>query len=169
MNFYRLNAELTAVLRTIEDGGELTDDVLAAVQAIEASNPDCIDNLCRLIRETTVAAIASRGESAWFTNRARQQENATGRFKQLLLQRMLLLGLQGTSTPLFSVDVRKGPPKLVVPDGFDPVLLVDGWDRFIRAKYELDSEEMKRAIKANDPVPPRFSLVQDDYVKISPR
>jgi len=170
MNFYRLNAELTALIRTIEDGEELTPELIAAVDAFNVKSPDAIESLCTCIREMNARATVNRSEAAWFTTAARRQEGASETFKELLLNHMLLMKLKDAKTERFSVTVQKGPPKLIVPAGFEPVQFIGTeYAGYVVTSHALDKDKVKTALKEGTEVPGGFKIAQDPYVKVAPR
>jgi hypothetical protein len=99
-----------------EAGGELSPDMLARLDALEAAPPRKVDAICALISEHNAAADAFEAESRRLSERARAQRSAADRLKSYLLANLIALGRDKVKGERFVASVREAAmPKIAWP------------------------------------------------------
>lgn len=131
MKLYELGGEWKTIEAELEaNGGEVTPELAARMEAIEESLSEKIDRYYRLIRNAESAADALKAEAKALTERAKGFESTADGIKAHLLEGLQALGHPvGAANKLLTPDgthhvyLAENPPSVVVPEGFDVATL----------------------------------------------
>ncbi len=114
---YAIDTALLTLLARLDDDGELTDDPLAAIDALAMERNDKIDGICRHVRERETRAAAIQAEIDRLLMAKRTEENAVDRLKGFIKESMQKLGEKKIKTPLFTVWWQaNGQPTATIED-----------------------------------------------------
>lgn len=176
MTHYRLMNEFLFLLRSIEEGGELTDEQLVAAEMLGNHElPALMNQYAALLRELTMGEANARQEAAWFTGRARGCARSAEILKGRMVSLMRAFQQDVVETNTFRVKLCVSPPSVVPPgDDFKVENLVGSkWEGLVaKVEYKLDAKSVKEMWEqgGNDALPPGLAVKSDgNYVKITPR
>jgi len=168
MNPYRLRNELLVIVRQIEDGGELTPELLAEIAALESDFERAVENYAKLITGENWSATMLRQEAAIMTNKARQHEEAAVRLKEALHTLMTLQGSDRVKTDLFAVGIYQSPPSAAVRPDVDLERLPEEYVRVVKSpNLQKILEDHRNGV----PLPDDLVVVNtgSTHIKIRPR
>lgn len=116
MNLYDLSdqfAELDACFE--ENGGELTPELEARLEALQGTREQKIDGLCYVIRNRQARAEARKAEAERFSKLAKVDQNTADRLKRYLLGWLQFMGTKRVETDTFVVrEQTNGRPTVIV-------------------------------------------------------
>lgn len=168
MNPYRLRNEHLAIVRQIEDGGEVTPEILAQIEALDTDFEKLVETYAKLVTGENWSAVMLRGEAAIMTSKARQHEQAAERFKQALHDLLTLRETKRVSTDLFVVSVDKSPPSASVKADVEVDALPEQYVRVVKTpNLQKILEDHRNGV----PLPEDLVEVKtgNTHIKIRPR
>jgi len=169
MNIYRLNTELSTLLSSLSEDGELTTAQLAACESLTGEIPIAVDQLCRMIRQAGAIATLHKSEANWFMQRARQQAGIEQTCKTYLYNLLDIASINQIQTAGFRVSLSMSPPSVKVDDSFEPASLIGVADDLIETKTHLLSSKVHDRYKAGVGLPDGVSIVTTNrHVRIAP-
>lgn len=161
LKLYELADEFRRIGEAIEAAdGEVSDGLLAELEAIEAALPEKCDSVATIVREREASARALREEADRLTMRARADEGAAARLKGYLKSSLEAAGLTSVKGARFTVGVQNNPVSIRWPG--DPDSIPDGFRRVV---FSLDGEAAKSAHKAGE-LPAAFEVHQGTHLRI---
>lgn len=146
MKLYEISNQLL-VLQTMLETAENPDDIQCAMdtlESVELEFQDKADNIIKLIKNLEAEAKAIDEEKARLDKRSKSLKNNVANLKEYLFKEMKRLEKVKVKTDLFTVSIRKNPPKLVVAD--ENKIPNEFWV----VKTEVDNSKLKEAIKFDE-------------------
>jgi hypothetical protein len=158
---YEMTNEYLNLLTMIDtEDGEVTPDIMLAINAIDEQVATKVENICKLINSAKATAECCRLESARLADRKRRLENFQKQAKSWIMEHMVLTGEVKVQTPLFTVSRCKSPESIEVTD-MD--LIPTDFDR--EQKREVDRSMLLKALKEGRFVP-GCDIVQGEHIRI---
>jgi hypothetical protein len=158
--------ELPAAFRELDDAieeaeGELTEDLMARLDNLEANLADKVDALAALVRERDGKARFFADESADLARKARVQRHAADRLRDYLRRHLEALGLDGVQGARFTVAVQdNGTPSIRWSGPPDRLP-----DEFARVERSLDPAAARAALQ-DGRLPEGFDVVRGRHLRI---
>jgi hypothetical protein len=152
----------------IEDGGEVTPEVLARIDALEEDFERLVENYAKMIAGENWTATMLRQEAAVMVAKARAHEEAENRLKKALHDLLTLRGADRVATDLFVVAINKSPPSAAVKDG---VTVDDLPEEYVRVTKAPNLQKILEDHRNGVPLPDGLVEVKtgNTHVKIRPR
>jgi hypothetical protein len=171
VTLYELAEAYRAAMKmTDETGGEITDEIQKAFDAIEGPLAAKFDAYASLIREAEATAKVDkaradcyRDEVEFYGDRAKASQRKADSLKARLLDTLVALGKTEGKGDVFKIKVMEATTPTIRFLG-DPR---DIPEAYRRTKIELDADKVKATIMAYGSVPEGFSAVKSKYIKIS--
>ena len=161
-NLYTLHAEVRNILAAVEDGGgELTDELLARIDAITGSIESTLDAYGALVREAESRVAARQAEIDRLAAANKTDANAARRFREHLLAVMTLAGTRKIRTALFQAWIQASPPSAtctVDPEQLPP--------EFRRVRIEADRTAALAHWKDTGQAPEGFEILQSEHLRL---
>ncbi len=146
MKLYEISNQLL-VLQTMLETAENPDDVqcvMDTLESVELEFQDKADNIIKLIKNLEAEAKAIDEEKKRLDKRSKSLNSNVANLKDYLFKEMKRLEKGKVKTDLFTVSIRKNPPKLVVSD--ENKIPNEFWI----VKTEVDNSKLKEAIKFDE-------------------
>lgn len=146
-SLYELTGEYKAVMAMAEDGETDPQVITDTLESIAGEIEVKADGYAKIIKMLDIQAKGIKSEEERLANMRKSLENNIARMKKSLETSMIETGNKKFKTPLFSFNIQKNPPTLVIDD-FDKIP-----EKFlIPQPAKIDNKELKDFIKDN-PVP----------------
>lgn len=145
MTLYELTAEYLEVLLLAEDP-DISEEVIAdTLEDIGFNIEDKADGYAMVIAQLNADVTALKAEENRIATRRRTIENNIDRMKRYLTGAMVATGKTKFKTDLFSFNVQKNPPKVVIDD---PSRIYDGF--LIPQEPKIDTVAIRNELKDPD-------------------
>lgn len=156
-----LNAAWQMIEEQAEEDGSFDARLKLILDAVQEEFNDKIDGCCRILAEFDRRNESCKAEMDRLKKRAQSITNRTESLKNYMLDAMRATGQSKVETDLFTVAIRKNPPKVEILDEDDIP------ERFIEIRTEevVRKKEIVEALKAGEEVP-GCSLVQGERLDI---
>ena len=146
-SLYEVTGEYKAVMEMAEDGETDPQVITDTLESIAGEIEVKADGYAKIIKMLDIQAKGIKSEEERLANMRKSLENNIARMKKSLETSMIETGNKKFKTPLFSFNIQKNPPNLVIDD-FDNIP-----DKFlIQQPPKIDNKLLKDFIKDN-PVP----------------
>lgn len=164
MNLYDMTAEYTAILRQIEEAdGEITDEQVAALEALGHSIEIKAENVAKFIRSLECEGMAQKAESDRLAAKARVTGNKVDRLKGYLMDCMRAAGRDKIKGDVLSVGIQKTAEH---PDVTDPKALPERfWRKPEAPPPEPDKKAIMDARKLGEDVP-GVTFSRTEFIRI---
>jgi hypothetical protein len=152
LRLYEIPIEFERIAQALEEsGGELTPEIQAAWEAIEAAGAEKVEATACVVKSMGLEAEALAAEIGRLQGRKESLESAQARLKSLLVPALEALGGK-VKTPRFTVyNQTRSTQAFELKPG------VNAWEldaRFYRVRDpELNKAALKDALKAGEPLP----------------
>lgn len=168
MNPYRLKIEIRDLVRQIEDGTEVTPEVLAQIEALETEFEAKVETYAKLVAGENLTASSLRQEAAIMLHRARHHETCAERFKQAAFDLLNAYKTDEVKTPLFKVTINASPPSADLRPGVTVDQLPGEYVRVTRVPH---LQKILEDHRAGVPLPADLVVVNTDnkHLRIRPK
>lgn len=169
MNVYRLNAEISTILSCIDGDGEIpSQEIVDAIDRLNASIPERIDTLYKVLRTAVASATALRNEVQYTLGKARRWESIQEFIKESIINVLKALNVQSFETELCRPVICKGPPVVEVAEGFDPAYLLGTvYHDLVKQEITLRGDVIKAAAKVGEILPNGIQVIEGKpYLRI---
>lgn len=147
---YELRAEYESVIREAEDdGGELTAERAARLDAIHDAAPEKVEAIGSVVRDYRLRAEALRAEARRLSLAAQECERFADSLSRYTLEHLKAMGLDRVDGVKFRARVQEGPEAVEV----GPEFWMEERGDYIRVQEEPDKEAIKVALKRGAAVP----------------
>lgn len=172
MKLYELPSEWAAIEDELyENGGELTEELSARIEALGATLEQKVDSYYRLIANSEATETALKAEAKKLTERAKVAETNATTFKTRL--QMALTGLgKGIGEKIYTADgthyaaLKENPPKVVVDESADVSKFEDRFKRLVPEKWEAEKTAIKDAFKAGEAIPEGVQVIRETSITV---
>lgn len=164
MTLYELTAEYYSLLLYAEDPETDPQTFADTLEGLGGEIEDKADGYAKVIAELNSEATKLKAEIDRLTARKRAIEQNVTRMKDSLKQAMLMTGKTKFKTDLFSFNIQKNPPRVVIDD---PTHIPEAY--LILQEPKVDTIGIKNALKSADEAPlweGIAHLEQDEGVRI---
>lgn len=128
MNLYDIQSEIQALLNSVDENGELPEDVFTQLEALDIAETVKIENIGLLIKNLNAEATAIKAEAKALDKRAASLDNNVESLKSYLVGYLTTSGCPKLSTPRVVLSIR--PSTAVIVD--DESLLADNYFKYKR-------------------------------------
>lgn len=164
MKLYELTNEWQLIeLHLTDTDGEITPDIQAALDTIEAELPQKVDGICSLMRHFLTRAAAAREESERLAKLAQARQNAGERLKAYLKTCLERMGQAKVETDRFKVRIQKNGQPSVKYNGLPEMLPT----KFQKVRIDVDNAALATAWKTGEALPPGVDVQQGTHLRIS--
>lgn len=161
LHLYEINDEIAAILASVDENGELTQEQADKLTAMEMAFDAKVEAVVKFIRSLDAEAKAYKAESDRLADLRRARENRAGWLKNYLADQMRQRNIQKAGTPMGGARIQAGPPRVDITDA---TLLPA---EFLVAQPPLvDKAKALTALKAGETVP-GAALVRGEFVKLT--
>lgn len=170
MNVYRLHAEITHILAKVEDDGEVpSDELLQAIDRLNASIPERVNTLYKVLRSAVASSTALRNEAQYAVGKARRWENLQDFVKECLKSLLRTLKVDSFETEICRITTCKGRPRVEVEEGFNLATLSQSkWAHLIETTHTLKAVDVHADVKMGRPLPEQIRIVEGEpYLRIT--
>lgn len=136
MNLYDIQSEIQALLNSVDENGELPEDVFTQLEALDIAETVKIENIGLLIKNLNAEATAIKAEAKALDKRAASLDNNVESLKSYLVGYLTQSGCPKLSTPRVVLSIR--PSTGVVVD--DESLLPGNYFKY---KKEISKSTIK--------------------------
>lgn len=152
--FRRIDDALT------ENGGEVTEELQAALDGLEYSLEGKVDAIAGLIREAQARAAAFSTEAVRLREKAQAEQNRAESLHGYLLTHLKAIGKDKVKGQIFSVSVRTASIPSITWDG-------EGSPPrdFQRVKVELDGKKAQDALRSGT-LPDGFNVRYTTFLQL---
>ena len=145
-SLYELTGEYKAVMAMAEDGETDPQVITDTLESIAGEIEVKADGYAKIIKMLDIQAKGIKSEEERLANMRKSLENNIARMKKSLETSMIETGNKKFKTPLFSFNIQKNPPTLVIDD-FDKIP-----EKFlIPQPAKIDNKELKGGPTAAPP------------------
>lgn len=143
-SLYELTEDYKELLAMAEDE-ELDSELLAdTLEGIEGSIEEKAEACAKIMKELAGESAAIQTEIDRLANRARLMDNNAKRLKERIYQAMLVTGKRKLKTMLFSFNIQKNTPSLVIDQ--EDRIPKEYW---VKQEPKLDKPALKKWLKDN--------------------
>lgn len=141
------------------DNLEPTEDVMHYLKALNDGFDDKVENLTYVIKNCESDIEAIKGEEKRLADKRKNLENRVLYYKKYLLENMKAINKEKVKAGIFTINIQKNKPKVVVWDQN----AID--ENYYRIKKEIDKQKIKDDLKLGIEVK-GAELVQDEGLRI---
>ena len=163
-------AEIRNILRAVEDGGELSDEMLSRLETLSGEEiPDQINTLTRVLRDAKLDAESLKGEVAALTKRKRSKEGVVDRVMREIQTLMDAAGLDSLAVGAYRAYTRTGPFSVVLDDAVANVDTLP--EDFVRVEKSVNLQLLQqlRSDGRIEKIPSGVTFKQSKYLVVGPR
>lgn len=141
------------------DNLEPTEEVIHYLKALDDGFDDKVENLTYVIKNYESDIESIKNEEKRLADKRKNLENKITYYKKYLLENMKAINKEKVKAGIFSINIQKNPPKVVVWDQN----AID--ENYFRIKKEIDKQKIKDDLKLGIEVK-GAELVQDEGLRI---
>lgn len=141
------------------DNLEPTEDVMHYLKALNHGFDDKVENLTYVIKNCESDIESIKNEEKRLADKRKNLENKITYYKKYLLENMKAVNKEKVKAGIFSINIQKNKPKVVVLDQN----AID--ENYYRIKKEIDKQKIKDDLKLGIEVK-GAELVQDEGLRI---
>lgn len=141
------------------DNLEPTEDVMHYLKALNDGFDDKVENLTYVIKNCESDIESIKNEEKRLADKRKNLENKITYYKKYLLENMKAVNKEKVKAGIFSINIQKNKPKVVVLDQN----AID--ENYYRIKKEIDKQKIKDDLKLGIEVK-GAELVQDEGLRI---
>lgn len=165
-SLYEIGAEMEAIYSALqENGGELTEDLAAALDAIGEAFEIKVERTGLVVRQLGAQAEVVKAEAKRLNERAAGLEKAAANLKEYLRYHMVMAGRDAVKGPLLTVRVQSSPPSAVLHGTLDD--LPPEFVRVVPESRVFDAKAAIAAHKAGVHLPECIAVHQSTHVRLS--
>ena len=162
LKLYEIGNELAEILMSVNEDGEISDEQLAALSALEMQFSDKAQGICCIIRQAKAEAEMASLEAKRLQVLTQSRGAIAERLTEYLKSQMELTGQTKLSLPLFSVWIQRNGSPSVNYDG--PVDRLPVW--FQRVTIEPDKKALADAAKSGGLLPEGVTVTTGSHLRI---
>lgn len=141
------------------DNLEPTEEVIHYLKALDDGFDDKVENLTYVIKNYESDIESIKNEEKRLAGKRKNLENKITYYKKYLLENMKAINKEKVKAGIFSINIQKNKPKVVV---WDQNLIEEN---YFRVKKEIDKQKIKDDLKLGIEVK-GAELVQDEGLRI---
>lgn len=141
------------------DNLEPTEEVIHYLKALDDGFDDKVENLTYVIKNYESDIESIKNEEKRLADKRKNLENKITYYKKYLLENMKAINKEKVKAGIFSINIQKNKPKVVV---WDQNLIEEN---YFRVKKEIDKQKIKDDLKLGIEVK-GAELVQDEGLRI---
>jgi hypothetical protein len=150
LKLYELADNYLCVLDKLNDSEIDAETIQNTLESIQGELADKAENIARIDVMLSGELSAIDSEIKRLTAKKKAIENGQGRLKKYLFDQMKRIGKEKIKGELFTISIRKNPPKLIIDD---PMGIPSSFLTIIPQHTEINNAELKRAIVSGEFVP----------------
>ena len=170
-DFWRLNGELRRITsELIDNGGELTEDMTAEIERINAKQEVIAEAIFQMSQKTDSQVEAIDAEIKRLQGLKKARQKSVESLKHYLLDYMLSNGIESIDSDLFRCKVMAGRESVFVDDeeelkGYACTVEALHFPEWVSVKLSVNKTELGKWIKAGNPVK-TAQIIKNPYLKI---
>lgn len=147
MKLYEISNNYDALLNRLYDCEIDEQAVYDTLEALEGELVTKAENIAKIESMMAYEVSAIEQEIKRLTAKKKTIENGQSRLKKYLFDNMKRLGMDKLKGELFTVSIRKNPPKLIIDD---PDKVPASFLTIVPEHYEINNPMLKDALKAGE-------------------
>jgi hypothetical protein len=174
MRIFDLPQQIRAILSQLDDGGEVTDDLIGQLADLERQSGKDFEYQMKVLRELIRSEDAINAELADLRAFAKKRSEQIRGVKSRIRDLMDVQGLTEVTAGPYKAKFAFNPPSVHIPEN----LTVEKWEHlciekpefreYLRIEKEISRQSLAEAIKSGKDVPEGVIFIQGKSLRFTP-